>query len=151
MARVESLLESHLSQRSMVLRGKEMQIPYLLAQHCHEILLKETNFQLVLDKTFSEEFSEMLYTCVLIPFIHRETPKVTNMPKSKDQELNHYKHCWLPDNAQLEELFEQLAKIEVKHDEVSKKMYQVRQNRRQFQNQMDQTLQSRSVSAGMNG
>lgn len=144
MATVEVLLESRLSARSMVLRGKEMQIPYLLAQHCHEILLKESNFQSVIKKSFSPEFLEMLYTCALIPSVRRETPKLTT---TADQELRQVGS--LLRNATLEELMGQLAKTE--GDEVSNKKQQVRQNRRQPPNQTEATLEPKSVSAGMSG
>lgn len=98
----------------MSLRSKEMQIPYLVAQHCHEILLVESDYHAVVEKSFSVEFLDMLYTCVLIPFIHRDTPKTSNLPKSTDRELAQTRHCWLPDSDQLEEYFMLLAKIGLK-------------------------------------
>ena len=35
-------------------------------------------------QTFNKEFNNMLMVCIFIPFLHDETPKTKNVPKSKN-------------------------------------------------------------------
>lgn len=80
-------------------------------------------YQTVIEKSFSVEFIDMLYTCILIPFIHKDTPKTSNLPKSADLELSQYKNNWLPDSDTLEEFFTNLTKIGMKKSIVTRKVH----------------------------
>jgi hypothetical protein len=111
MSIVEDMLNIHLSKRDLRLRTQEMQIPYLLSQHCQEIIFTENDYRRIIVRSFSTEFIELLQTCIFIPFINENTPKPYNLPKTEERVLKDKKFSWLPRNNMVEELFELLTKI----------------------------------------
>ena len=113
MTKVEEFLDAHMTSRDINCRTLEMQIPYLLAQHCQEILFVKKDYRDIVTTSFSTEFLEMLHTCIFIPCIHDKTPKPFNLPKTDPAILNDKKLCWLPSPETLEDFFELLTKITI--------------------------------------
>lgn len=57
-------------------------VSFLINQHKLEILDTENEFRYVLKQTFNREFMNMLQVCIFVPFLHAETPKPINVPKT---------------------------------------------------------------------
>ncbi len=53
----------------------------MLQQHKKEILDLQTDYQKVLSLSFNKEFLNMLYICIFVPFLHKETPRPLNVAK----------------------------------------------------------------------
>ena len=64
-------------------------LPYLVAQHKLEIIETSPDYSSAVQQTFNREFQNMLLVCLFVPFLHKDTPKpsnVTKTPISKDAE-----------------------------------------------------------------
>ena len=79
-------------------------LPYLIAQHKLEILDVHTDLNMVLKKTFNEEFIQMLQTVAFVPFLHEKTPRPEKTPKSQEMILKE-KYCWIPETDLLHSCF----------------------------------------------
>ena len=57
-------------------------VSFLINQHKIEILDTNQDFGQVLKQTFNREFMNMLQVCIFVPFLHSDTPKPLNVPKT---------------------------------------------------------------------
>lgn len=83
---------------------------------------------------------ELLQTCIFMPFINENTPKPFNLPVSDPILFKEKKNYWLPDNKQLEELFELLTKISTAQVQTHHKWMNIQNKNNDINSMMNQSF-----------
>lgn len=63
-------------------QGASVPMSFLLNSHRQQILEKPLKLSEVLEQTMQSQFVNMLYVCLFAPFIHPDTPKAYEFPRS---------------------------------------------------------------------